>query len=69
MAQPRDITPELGKLRKRNLQTPRPPLPASRMPLERKPAFDAVGFLFWTLVCLFLFLQVAFLVWLLQSSR
>ena len=61
----KDITGDLGKLRKRKV------LPRGEAPVlphashqERRIAFNALSFFFWTLVCIFLVLQLAFLTWL-----
>ncbi|NDV62170.1 hypothetical protein G0Q06_06900 [Puniceicoccales bacterium CK1056] len=61
----KDITGDIGKLRNRNV------LPRGEAPVlpnlshqERKIAFNALSFFFWTLVCLFLVLQLVFLAWL-----
>lgn len=61
----KDITGDLGKLRKRNVfpggEAPSLPHPAHQ---ERKTAFNGWSFFFWTLIGLFLVLQLGFLVWL-----
>ncbi|MGC9451587.1 MAG: hypothetical protein ACP5I4_09080 [Oceanipulchritudo sp.] len=61
----RDITKDLGKLRKRNLlPAGEPPVLPAGPPGERRQAFNAFGFFFWTIIFLFLFLQGVFLIWL-----
>lgn len=61
----KDITGDLGKLRQRKVlpQGQAPTLPSVHHQ-ERKIAFNALSFFFWTLVCLFFVLQLAFLAWL-----
>ena len=61
----KDITGDLGKLRDRKVlpqgQPPALPDPSHQ---ERRIAFNGLSFFFWTLVVLFLVLQLAFLTWL-----
>jgi hypothetical protein len=61
----KDITKDLGKLRKRNiLPAGEPPVLPSGNLGERRQAFNAWGFFFWTFIVIFLCLQALFLFWL-----
>ncbi|HSH08801.1 MAG TPA: hypothetical protein VK995_00320 [Oceanipulchritudo sp.] len=65
MPRVKDITHDLGKLRDKNiLPTGVAPVMPQMYRLERKPAFNAPGFLFWVLIIVFLALQAIFLFWL-----
>ena len=60
----KDITKDLGELRKRNiLPSGEPPVLPNPWTRERKQAFNPFGLFFWTLIALFLVLQLAFLAW------
>jgi len=59
----KDITRDIGKLRKRDLP-PKAEAPALLQRLERQPAFNASGVFSWIVICFFLALQVFFLFWL-----
>lgn len=64
----KDITKDIGKLSKRNaLPTGQNPAVPQVFNLERKTVFNSSSFLFWTLIFLFLVLQVVFLFWLALS--
>jgi hypothetical protein len=61
----KDITGDLGKLRQHKvLPRGEAPILPHRSQQERKTAFNALSFFFWTLVVIFLVLQLAFLAWL-----
>jgi len=61
----KDITHDLGKLRDKHvLPTGAAPVLPQAFRLERPPAFNGPGFLFWVLICVFLALQAIFLFWL-----
>lgn len=65
MPQAKDITSDLGKLRKHKVMpTGVAPVMPQTYKLERKPAFNGSGFLFWMLIGSFLVMQVLFLGWL-----
>lgn len=60
----KDITSDLGKLRKRNiLPDGQPPVLPGNWVAERRQAFNSFGFFFWTVIACFLGLQLAFLLW------
>jgi len=65
MPRVKDITGDLGKLRKREvLPKGEAPVLPQQFKLERKPAFNGSSFFFWTMIGFFLVLQVFFLFWL-----
>lgn len=65
MTRVKDITHDLGKLRDRKvLPSDGRPIPVASAGWERKLAFNAAGFFFWTLIVLMVGLQFAFLAWL-----
>ena len=65
MPKVKDLTHDIGKLRKRNvLPTGDAPMTSPVLPMERKQAFNGSGFFFWLLVFFFLALQAVFLFWL-----
>jgi hypothetical protein len=60
----KDITSDIGRLRKRNiLPDGTPPALPTHWVSERKQAFNPFGWFFWTVIALFLLLQIVFLVW------
>jgi len=65
MPRVKDITGDLGKLRKREvLPTGEAPVLPQQFKLERKPAFNGSSFFFWIMIGFFIVLQVVFLLWL-----
>lgn len=65
MPRVKDITGDLGKLRKKKVlpsgEAPALPHPSN---LERKMAFNPSSFFFWTVIFCFIVLQFGFLFWL-----
>jgi hypothetical protein len=67
MPKAKDITGDLGRLRKHQvLPTGKPPVMPQQHKLERKPAFNGSSFFFWTIIVFFIVLQVVFLFWLVR---
>jgi len=65
MPQVKDITGDLGRLRKHNvLPKGKAPVMPQAYRLERKPAFNSSSFFCWLVISFFLALQVVFLFWL-----
>lgn len=61
MAHVKDLTGDLGKLPARNLPGEGKAVPRSSA--FRKTAFDPVSWFCWTLLSLFLLVQLGFLLW------
>jgi len=61
MPRVKDLTHDLGKLSSKEIAEGSKAV--QRISSFRKTAFDPVGWFCWTLLCLFLLIQVGFLVW------